>query len=78
MPPLPLPARYLIHCEGRATLMRTASTREEADAKAAELAAEWPGHDFDVFERVASHATTKRGEQRRNTGRVQYFGGHPA
>ena len=75
MPDLPLPARYLIHCEGRATLTRSAATREEANAKAEDMAHEWPGHDFDVYERISSYATSHRADTpRKRSGKVQFFG----
>lgn len=68
---LPLPARWLIHCEGRPTLNRSASTAEEAQLKARALADEWPGHDFDIYERVDSHSTSRN--QTRPARPVQRF-----
>ena len=56
-------AHYLVHCAGRASMSRAVCGLAAAKAKAKELAAQFPGHEFIVYAAISCHEVTKPGSQ---------------
>lgn len=50
---------WLVFCPGRQTQTSIHATRAGAEAAAARLSQEWPGHIFTVYQAIATHTAAR-------------------